>query len=350
MADTQVDLFLDQLVDALVRDERNLMDFPFFSLEKRPRRTVFAYDDGRVSIKIEPSAKGMATIWDKDILIYLTSILTDKIDRGLPVEPTIRFAAHDFLKATKRSSSNRGYDLLLDALYRLRNTSILTNIKAGGEADKRNFGWIADWRVIERVGRRGVKRMVGVEVTLSRWMFDAIVKDRRVMTISQGYFDLSQGLERRLYELVSKNCVKGKPWMVPLSRLAERCGSVREARKFKADIKAIAAKGGVLDFNLVVEERDDGAWANFGPRLFVSASEQLADEIIPPAASRAEEPVTFMASAKAFERARKLAPGYDIQNIERQWQEWVRKNSLAIENPDAHFIAFVKTHVERNPL
>jgi hypothetical protein len=34
----QLDLLADALRDAAIKDERALMEFPFFSLEKRPRR------------------------------------------------------------------------------------------------------------------------------------------------------------------------------------------------------------------------------------------------------------------------------------------------------------------------
>ena len=62
MAGTQVDLFLDQLVDAPIKDERALMEFPFFSLQKRPRTTSFVYDDGAVRIEVAPGPKGMGAI------------------------------------------------------------------------------------------------------------------------------------------------------------------------------------------------------------------------------------------------------------------------------------------------
>ena len=110
MSDKQVDLFLDQLADAPVKDERALMEFPFFSLQKRPRMTPFVFDDGTVKIEIQPGHKGIATIWDKDILIYLTSLVNERIEHGqfdadAPVsvqDRTIKFSAYDFLKVTGR--------------------------------------------------------------------------------------------------------------------------------------------------------------------------------------------------------------------------------------------------------
>ncbi len=353
MPDTQVDLFLDQLVDAPFKDERNIMEFPFFSLEKRPRMAPFLYDDGRVSIRIEPSRQGMATIHDKDLLIYVTSIVNDRLEKGLQVEPTVRFHAHDFLQATGRSCSARGYKLMLDALYRLRNTSILTNIKAGGEPEKRNFGWISEWRVIERAGRGGIKRMAGVEVVLSRWMFDAIVKDRRVLTIAPGYFKISQGIERRLYELARKYCGRSKSWSVPLVRLAERCGSLREVRKFKADLKAISARGGVLDYRMDIEERADGAWATFDPKLCVTEGGGAGEAEVLSPGFETDTPfpaVALAASARAYEKARRLAPGWDLANLEDRWRQWTAANGGAIDDPDAAFLSFVRAHVARNSL
>jgi plasmid replication initiation protein len=69
----QLDLLADALRDAAIKDERALMEFPFFSLEKRPRMEPIVYDDGRVRIEIQPGHRGVATIWDKEILIYLAS-------------------------------------------------------------------------------------------------------------------------------------------------------------------------------------------------------------------------------------------------------------------------------------
>ena len=60
---TQVDLLLDSLINAPLKDDRALMEFPFFSLEKRPRMEPLIYDDGKVRIEVKPGASGLATIW-----------------------------------------------------------------------------------------------------------------------------------------------------------------------------------------------------------------------------------------------------------------------------------------------
>jgi plasmid replication initiation protein len=106
---TQVDLFLDSLVNAPLKDDRALMEFPFFSLEKRPRMEPLVYDDGKVQIRISPGEKGIATIWDKDLLIYIASLINDKIERGADVSRTVAFTAHDFLLLAQRGTSNASY-------------------------------------------------------------------------------------------------------------------------------------------------------------------------------------------------------------------------------------------------
>ena len=78
--------------------------------------------------------------------------------------------------------------------------------------------------------------MAACEITLNDWMFRAIVKDRRVLTIDNGYFRLTMGLKRRLYELARKHCGHQERWVIALPRLIEKCGSVLEPRFFKPQL------------------------------------------------------------------------------------------------------------------
>jgi len=150
-AGKQVDLFLDALlVNAPIKDDRALMEFPFFSLQKEPRTRPLVFDDGKGRIEVRPGDRGIATIWDKDVLIYVASIINDRLERGLPVERTLLFSAHNLLQVTGRGSGKRAYELLLDAMFRLRSTTIVTTIEAGEVKERRGFGWIEAFRVVER--------------------------------------------------------------------------------------------------------------------------------------------------------------------------------------------------------
>ena len=250
MTQKQVDLFLDSIINAPIKDDRALMEFPFFSLQKTPRMRPLVYDDGKVKIEVRPGDRGIATIWDKDVLIYLASIINDRLERGLPVEKTVRFNAHNLLQITGRGSGKRAYELLFDAMFRLRSTTIVTTIEADETKERRGFGWIETFRVLERRTQAGKKIMAACEITLNDWMFRAIVKDRRVLTINPGYFELSMGLKRRLYELARKHCGYQERWVITLPKLIDKCGSVLEPRFFKPQLKKVVEEDDLPDYHI----------------------------------------------------------------------------------------------------
>ncbi|SNB66516.1 Replication initiator protein A [Arboricoccus pini] len=257
MTGKQVDLFLDSIVNAPLKDDRALMEFPFFSLQKTPRLKPLVYDDGKVKIEVRPGERGIATIWDKDVLIYVASIINDRLERNLPVDRTIRFSAHNFLQVTGRGSGKRAYELLLDAFFRLRSTTIVTTIESAELKERRGFGWIETFRIIERKTKTGKKVMAACEITLNDWMFRAIAQDRRVLTIHPGYFDLSMGLKRRLYELARKHCGYQERWVISLPRLIDKCGSVLEPRFFKPQLRKVIEDDDLPDYHISM---------NFDPR------------------------------------------------------------------------------------
>ncbi len=258
MPDHQVDLYLDSLVSAPLKDDRALMEFPWFSLQKRPRMEPFVYNDGRVQIRISPGEKGLATIWDKDVLIYVATLINDRIERGMSVERTVRFHAHDLLKVTGRGTGKRGYELLLDALFRLRSTTIETSIESADQRERRGFGWIETWRVVERKTDSGRRIMAAIEITLNDWMFRALVHDRRVLSINSAYFKLEGALERRLYEMARKHVGQQPEWRIGLEKLARKTGSSRGLRAFKHDLLQIIERDTIPDYRLGLEIDPDG--------------------------------------------------------------------------------------------
>ncbi len=356
MSEKQVDLFLDQLADAPVKDERALMEFPFFSLQKRPRMTPFVFDDGTVKIEIQPGHKGIATIWDKDILIYLTSLVNERIEHGqfdadAPVsvqDRTIKFSAYDFLKVTGRSSGKRAYELFLDALDRLRSTNILTNITAGDERERRGFGWIEDWRVIERTNRNGQRVMGAVEVTMNRWMFNAIVKDRRVLTINRDYFRLSKGLERRLYELARKHVGRQPEWYIGIKRLAEKCGSIDTERKFKFRINEICEAGTIPDYHVEIVDPAEVStpFKTKGKQALVRFQPKFDDLAVPDVPNLSDLTV----SHSVLTEIKHANPEYDIQYILDAWREWAARKDDPVKSANAAFRAFAKKYIEANPI
>ena len=225
LAGEQIDLFVESLVSAPLRDDRATMEFPFFALQKRPLLTPILYQDGNVSIRISPGERGIASIWDKDVLIYLSSLINAKIERGEEVSRTVRIAAYDMLRVTRRHTGKNGYQEIYDALFRLRSTTITTDIQSGGERETRGFGWIDSFRILTKENKAGSKVMQGWKLP-QRLDVPRLGKDRRVLSINPAYFDLTGGLERRLYEIARKHVGRQAEWKVSLLLLAKKCGTM----------------------------------------------------------------------------------------------------------------------------
>ena len=96
-----------------------------------------------------------------------------------------------------------------------------TNIKTGGETITEGFGLIDSWRIVRKTDNG---RMISVSVTLSEWMYNAIVS-RAVLTLHRDYFRLRKPLERRVYEIARKHCGKQDHWQISLPTLQKKCGS-----------------------------------------------------------------------------------------------------------------------------
>src|SRR6202048_2762028 len=98
--DHQPDLFVANFADIPIRDQRDTMERPFFSLAKKPRFAPIEYHVGDTWVGVSPNPKfGLATTWDADILIWASTQLTEAMDRGLTPSRTIQFHPHNLLKS-----------------------------------------------------------------------------------------------------------------------------------------------------------------------------------------------------------------------------------------------------------
>lgn len=177
----QEDFFICDIFDAAPKGDIASMEHPIFSLSTKPDTRPRKYERRGLTLEIKPSIEGLATVHDRDILIFCISQLVRAINDGKPVTQTVRFHASDLLKATNRETSGRGYELLKSALERLAGTRISTNITTGGQEIWDNFGLIDRSRIV-RETREG--RMQEVEVRLSEWVFNAI-QAQEVLTLSR---------------------------------------------------------------------------------------------------------------------------------------------------------------------
>ena len=113
---------------------------------------VRRYEHNGEYIEITPSVLGLATIYDKDILLYCISQLMHRLRNNLPIGPRLRVPAYDLLVYTNRGTAGKDYDAFCVALKRLAGTRISTNIRTGNEQDLRGFGMIDTFHVHRKGG------------------------------------------------------------------------------------------------------------------------------------------------------------------------------------------------------
>lgn len=245
------DFFIADILDVVPKDDLGSMEHPLFSLSKRPDTATRLYEHKGNSIKISPSAEGLATIWDKDVLIYCISQLIEGINRGREPNRTLHIRAHDLLISTNRHTGGTDYDRLHKAFERLRGTTITTDIKTNGERVRSGFGMIDEWNIVEKSADD--ERMVAVTVTLSRWLYSAVM-GKEVLSIDRNYFRLRGGLERRLYEIARKHCGNQSRWAIGLNLLHKKTGSRSPVRPFKHELRKIVSSDHLPGYRMTFDD------------------------------------------------------------------------------------------------
>lgn len=322
----QRDLFVCDIVDAAPKGDMSSMENPVFTLSTKPDMNPREYERGGNFIKISPSPSGLATVHDRDVLIYCISQCMAALNAGQRVHRRMRFKAHDLLVATNRQTSGRGYELLKEALRRLQGTQIETNLRQGGREHFKVFGLIDSAEIVKET-REG--RMLDVEITLSDWVFDAI-ENNHVLTLNRQYFFLRKPLERRLYEIARKHCGDSPLWKCGLDLLRQKCGSSSTLKEFRRLV------GKIIEDDQEHDHMPDYAFTLEGDMMFVRPKKEPHQSALPlPLSSLRLAPDTH-------EDARRLAPGWDMHHLENEWRSWVLEKAISVKDPDKHFLAFCK--------
>lgn len=252
------DFFLCDMFDYAMKDDGASMEAPIFTLSTKPDLAVWNWSskDGARSLEVYPSVKGRATQFDKDVLIFVISQMTEALNRERQdaKNRTVRFVVYDYLVSTNKPTGGSQYERLEAAFDRLAGTRIKTDIKTGGLREKQNFGIIDSWTIIEKSPTD--ERMIAVEVTLSKWLFNA-VQANEVLTIHRNYFRLRKPLERRLYELARKHCGNQAVWAIGLELLREKCGAQSHIRAFRSQVLNIIVGDTLPEYRLTYSREKD---------------------------------------------------------------------------------------------
>ena len=219
------------------------------------------------------------------------------------------------------------YLRLREAFERLAGTRITTNIATGDTETTTGFGLIESWEIVRRApegqkgaGKKGSGRMVSVAVTLSEWLYRAVLS-KSVLTLSRDYFRLRKPLERRIYELARKHCGKQDHWRISVETLLKKSGSASPRRVFRKMIRDMIAVNHLPDYEMSEEEGDIIRFTSRA-RVLDSEGPQL-----PPLKSA------------ALERARDMAPGWDVYALEADWRAyWAASGKPKLHSAEQAFL------------
>ncbi len=262
----QIDLFNCEIVNWSLKDDIASMTVPLFALSKKPETEIKTYRRGSTIIRITPSADGMATVFDKDLLLYITSQLVEAINQGKPVSNTVYVDSMNFLASTERGDGRKSYELLVGMLRRLKGTNIETNIETGGVRQTKGFGLIDNYEIKSSSTRKGkgeaaedndqnsVTRVFGFTVTLSEWFMNSLL-NMEVLTLDRGYFQLSRSIDRRLYETGRKHCGDAAFWKCDMDLLAEKIGygSGRTRAYFRQDLRHAIKEDNLPSYRIALD-------------------------------------------------------------------------------------------------
>ncbi len=323
------DMFICDILDATPKDDIGSMEHPMFSLSKSPDYRIRHYEHNGEYIKIAPGAYGIATIFDKDILIFAMSQIVARINAGEKPSQIIQFSAYDLLVTTERDVHGRSYERLKAAFHRLNGTMIETCIRTGGHEIIKEFGLIESWEII-RETRDG--RMEGLELKLSDWLYNAIL-NMEVLSISPDYFRLGKPLERRIYEICRKHCGTQKQWSINLELLYKKTGSRSPFRNFKIDVRKAIESDHFPDYKITFDKTTKD---KIIVRPRASANLSLVQN-------------TPQINEQTIENARKiLRRRFDVYDMQSEWFEyWEITGRPELKSPDGAFINFCKKKMER---
>jgi len=304
------------------------MEHPIFSLSTKSDTRVLRYEHRDIVVEIIPSVRGLATIFDKDILIYCISQLMAKKNAGEPLAQTLHLNAHDVLVWTNRETSGDAYRRLLEAFERLRGTTITTNIKTNGEAEGQVFGLIEKAKVIRQT-RSG--RMSEIEVKLSDWVY-RIIQGSEVLTLSRDYFRLRKPIDRRVYELARKHCGEQDEWKIGLELLHKKTGASSHSREFKSMIRELVQNDHLPDYRVALEDE----MVIFRNRMnWQAPKSDIRYPVLDP---------------EAYHDAKLVAPSYDVYALEQEWRDWwVDNGMLELTFPGKAFVGFCRKRYQMKP-
>lgn len=377
----QLEILVPFVAGTGLRDQRETMERPFFSLAKNKRTKPIRYSSPDNSVFVTVTANetyGMATIWDADILIWAASVLCEMKKQGKNDIPRkLTFHPNMLLRTIGRETGGKEYRALKAALARLGSTSVATNIRAEDRRKDRQFTWIGD--VTDEVDRV-TKASKGMSITVSDWFYEGVMQEGGVLAIDPAYFAITGGRERWLYRVARKHAGGAGPdgFAIGMRTLFEKSGAEGEYARFKFEMLKLVATDPLPGFALEVEvagrgepmirmSREDGKLA---VAKTARGREKPDQHVKPPRASKpikqlkaasfASKATTTLGkasyslfrhlSADALNAARLEAKGRDVYALQDEFNRYLDGDpKREPRNYEHAFVAFVRQKIPDVP-
>ena len=204
--------------------------------------------------EITPSATGLPTVRDMDVLIYCVSWLANALfdERHKDLSRNLRFTARDFLDFSKRGNGGAQYDGLAQALDRLAGSKITTNILPPDEIKKcgDSFNLIRYEAERDRDGR-----IDAVSIELPDRLYYCATDWTQVCAMHPDYFSLTP-LHRLIYMLAKIHCGEWQPWVVSINELHRLTGCSSPLRKFKNSVQGLLTDNAIPEYRIEMDAQE----------------------------------------------------------------------------------------------
>ena len=244
------------MTDAIPKDDMGSMEHPILLAGHEaghPASGEYEHNGDRW-VEVVPSVKGLATIYDKDILIYCISQLIAKMNAGDPPSPYVRIVAKDLLVFANRIGRRQG-------------------LRAAGRSprppgrhphphqhqDRRRAGSHEGLRPdrIVQSSADPTRPAACLEIASSCRIGCSARSSAGGADPAPRLFPAAASrIERRVYEMARKHCGKQDSWKISLELLKLKCGSRAPLKGFRHDIKQLAKGDHLPDYCVSVDDED----------------------------------------------------------------------------------------------
>ena len=252
----QLELFAATAFELNPRSVQDIMAWPFFSLSKakRLKPIVFSSPKNDVQIKVSGNSEyGIANIYDADVLLWACAQVRHQYEStGKKPPRTVEFIPSRLVRQTGRKWGGQTVEGMKKSLKRMASTFIETTIRTEHIKQERGFHWIESYRTDE--DRKTGDPAGPWSITLSQWLHEGILQDDNLLSLNLGYYALTSGLEKRLYQIARKHA-GNQLWgaTITMEALHAKAGSNDELKYFAREVRRIAKERPfLLDYYITV--------------------------------------------------------------------------------------------------